>query len=557
MTEDGRSGGRAARVAGGIFLSRVAGFLRDRAMAHYFGIGPHADVFRTALRGPNLLQNLLGEGSISAAFIPIYARLLGEGRERDAGRFAGAIFAILLAVAAALSLLGIALARPITALLAPGFLGDAARVAAGEMTLDRFALSVTAVRIIFPMTGILVLSAWALGVLNSHRRFFLPYFAPVLWNGAIIAALWYAGGRLAGGAPGAPLDRLVIAACYGALAGGLLQFLVQLPLVVRVLRGFRLFPRGPVEGVRGALRAFGPVVAGRGVYQLSAYIDLLLASLLAGGAIAALGWAQTLYILPVSLFGLSIAAAELPEMSRRTGAEAGPEVAARVLRSLRQMAFLTAPTCVGYLCFGYLIVGAIYRTGRFSAADNWIVYLVLGGYSLGLLATTWSRLMQNAFYAHGDTRTPARIAAGRVAVSAAAAVPLMLWLDRFPLAAFVAAPASGWAAGDAPTPGLFLGAVGLALASAIGAWVELALLQSALRARFGEFRLPVAALLRMSGTALLAAGPAAVVWVLLPAMHVALTALLVVGLFAAAYLGLARGFGLSELEAWTGRLCRR
>lgn len=552
MTGVGRSGGRAARVAGGIFLSRIVGFLRDRAIAHYFGVGPHADVFRTALRGPNILQNLLGEGSISAAFIPIYARMIGEGRERDAGRFAGAIFAILLALAAALSLLGIAFARPIVALLAPGFLGDAARVVAGTMTVDRFPLAVSAVRIIFPMTGILVLSAWALGVLNSHRRFFLPYFAPVLWNGAIIAALWLTGEGLLGTGGGALRDRLLIAACYGALAGGLLQFLVQLPLVMRLLRGFRLFQRGPVEGVKDALKAFGPVVAGRGVYQLSAYIDLLLASLLASGAIAALGWAQTLYVLPVSLFGLSVAAAELPELSRRTAKEASGEVTDRVSRSLRQIAFLTVPTCVGYLGFGYLIVGALFRTGWFTVGDNWIVYLVLCGYSLGLLATTWSRLMQNAFYAQRDTKTPARIAVARVAVSAGAAVPLMLWLDRFAIDGFVAAAGSG----DLATT-IFLGAVGLSLASALGAWVELVLLQSRLRTHLESFRLPLGDLSKKTGTALLAAMPAAMVWCYLPAMHVALTAAIIVGLFAAVYLALARAFGLSELDAWIGRLRRR
>lgn len=554
MTGDGRGGGQAARVAGGIFLSRIAGFLRDRAIAHYFGIGPHADVFRTALRGPNILQNLLGEGSISASFIPIYSRMLGEGRERDAGRFAGAIFAILLAIAAALSLLGIVFARPIVAALAPGFLGDAALVAAGRMPVDRFALTVSAVRVIFPMTGILVLSAWALGVLNSHRRFFLPYFAPVLWNAAIIGALWFSAGTLLGSVDDAGRDRLLIAACYGALAGGLLQFVVQLPLVMRLLRGFRLFPKGPVEGVKDALRAFGPVVAGRGVYQLSAYLDLLLASLLASGAVGALGWAQTLYVLPVSLFGLSVAAAELPELSRRTAAEAAGDWIDRMSRSLRQIAFLTVPTCVGYLCFGYLIVGALYRTGRFTAGDNWIVYLVLCGYSLGVLATTWSRLMQNAFYARQDTKTPARIAVARVAVSAAAAVPLMLWLDRIAIGSVIPAAAPETFAAGSAMPALFLGAAGLSLASALGAWIELALLQSRLRAHLDGFRLPLGALLRMSGTALLAAVPAALLWRSLPAMHVVPTAALVVGLFAAAYLALARVFGLSELGAWTGRL---
>jgi putative peptidoglycan lipid II flippase len=171
---EGRRPPRAAsRVALGIGCSRALGFLREAVLAYFFGAGPHADVFRTALRGPNLLQNLLGEQTLSASFIPVYSRLLASGRPEVAGRFAGAIFGILLAVAAGVSLVGIWLAEPIVSLLAPGYLADAARVAAGELSIDRFPLAVRAVRIIFPMTGILVLSAWALGVLNSHRRFFI------------------------------------------------------------------------------------------------------------------------------------------------------------------------------------------------------------------------------------------------------------------------------------------------------------------------------------------------------------------------------------------------
>ena len=547
MSSNLRSGSNAIRVAGGIFLSRVAGFLRDRAIAHYFGIGPHADVFRSALRGPNILQNLLGEGTLSAAFIPIYSRMIEEGRERDAGRFAGAIFGLLLALAAGLSLLGILFATPIVAALTPGFLGDAAQVAAGEIAIDRFALAVTAVRIIFPMTGVLVLSAWALGVLNSHRRFFLPYFAPVLWNAAIIAAVILTAREMSGAGDGFQLDRLLFAACFGALAGGVLQFLVQLPLVASVMSGFRFSFSTRVDGVRNALRAFGPVVAGRGVVQLSAWVDLVLASLLATGAIAALGWAQTLYVLPVSLFGLSVAAAELPELSRRQEEAARAEFTGRLSSSLRQIAFLTVPTFTGYVLFGYLLVGALYRTGQFGIADNWLVYLVLCGYSAGLLATTWSRLLQNAYYALSDTKTPARIAVIRVLVSAATAVPLMLALDRFPVSAVAGETA-------AVRSGLFLGACGLAIASAIGAGIELLLLDNRLRARVESFSLPRAAAVRMLGVSILAALPAGLTWKLLPEMHVALTAAIVVGLYAVVYLATAWMFGLSEARTWLGRL---
>ncbi|MEZ5312975.1 MAG: lipid II flippase MurJ [Thermoanaerobaculia bacterium] len=314
-----RRGLGALAVASGILFSRVAGLVRTSVLASIFGVGAHADVWSAALRLPNLLQNLLGEQTLSAAFIPVYSRLLGAGRKEEAGRFAGAVFSLLAALAGGAALVGVLLARPIVALFAPGFLGDQERIAQGLATVDRYQLAVLAVRWIFPMSAILVLSAWALGVLNSHRRFFLSYVAPVVWNASIIAAVWWvAAGR--GAAPGGGEDRLLVAACAGALAGGLLQFLIQIPGVIRDLEGFRFGFRLGNPAVREAIAAFLPTVAGRGAVQFSSYIDQLLASWLVAGAIGALAYAQTLYLLPVSLFGLSLAAAAArPRPSARRG----------------------------------------------------------------------------------------------------------------------------------------------------------------------------------------------------------------------------------------------
>ncbi|HEY7214627.1 MAG TPA: murein biosynthesis integral membrane protein MurJ, partial [Thermoanaerobaculia bacterium] len=464
--------GGAAKVFAGILLSRLMGFVREGTFARYFGVGPHQDALTAVMRVPNVLQNLLGEGVLSASFIPIYSSLLEEGREEEAGRFAGAIFGLMLAAAAGFALLGILLAEPIVMLLAWGYRGDAAKVAAGTLSVDRFALTVTGVRILFPMAGFLALSVWALAVLNSHRRFFLPYVAPVLWNSAMIAALVFGARQLTAGAESAAAQiHLFYAACWGGFLGGLLQFLVQLPGVVRVLKGFHLSFSLRVPGVRQALAAWWPAVAGRGVVQLAGYIDLFLASYLAPGAPSADRFAQMFYLLPISLFGLSVAASELPEMSRLRGEGAAPALLARVRRALRYVAFLNVPTVIGYLAFGFLVVG-LYRRGRFDVAQNWLVYLVLCGYTTGILATTTSRLLQNTFYALGDTRSPARIAAIRVGTSALVAVPLMLFLDRYPLSTI---------AGPLPGRTLYLGSVGLALASGFGAWMELTQLRRALR----------------------------------------------------------------------------
>jgi putative peptidoglycan lipid II flippase len=549
--------GGAVAVAAGILASRVFGLVREGAIAHFFGVSAHADVWRAALRAPNVLQNLLGEGTLSAAFIPIYSRMIHQGRREEAGRFAGAVFGLLAATAGGLALLGVLFARPIVTVLALGFALDP------EGGVDRFELTVRAVRIIFPMTAVLVLSAWALGVLNSHRRFLLPYLAPVLWNAAIIAGLVWAG-RARGGMPAETLpldalDRILFAACWGALAGGILQLVVQLPLVLKLLRGFRPSLSTRAAGVREALGAFGPVVAGRGVVQIGGYLDYFLAGFLAPGAVAVLGYAQTLYLLPVSLFGLSVAAAELPEMSRlrrdgppgdEAAEEAARTLARRVRRSLRQAAFLNVPTFVGYLAFGFLLLGALFRRGRFDLPDNWLSYLVLCGYTLGLLASTSSRQLQNTFYALGDTRRPARVAMLRIAVSAALGAGLMLLLDRVPVTVVPALPAG---AGE----GLFLGAVGLALASGVGSWLELALLARALSGKLPEPVLPWREIGRMTALAAGAAVPAALLWGSLPALHVAVRAAIVVGVYALVYLGAARFAAREELELWTGRLRRR
>ncbi|MCL4837207.1 MAG: murein biosynthesis integral membrane protein MurJ [Thermoanaerobaculia bacterium] len=537
--------GGALAVAAGILSSRLAGFVRQRLLGHFLGIGPHADVVAFALRAPNFLQNLLGDQALSAAFIPVYARLVREGRREAAGRFAGAILGLLLALAGGIVLAGLLLARPFVALFSPGFLADGAAVAAGRLALDRGALAVEAVRWTFPRMALLLLSAWALAILNSHRRFFLPYFAPVAWNAAIVAgAAWgamAAGGPHPSGGAGA-LERIVIAVCAGALAGGALQFLVQLPAVVREVRGFRLSLGRGVPEVGGALRAFGPVLAGRGVVQLSSWLDLILASLLLPGALSALGPAQMLYLLPVSLFGVSAAAAALPEMAT-AGSGGGPDGPAPHLdRALAGVAFFALPATAVLLAFSPLVVGAFFRSGRFGEAETRQVAAILLVLAVGLPAATLSRSLQNAFYALRETRWPARVAVFRVVAGTAVAIPLMFWLDRFPV------PGAESAAHR-------LGAAGLAAGAALGAWVELAALSGRLRRALPGWTAPWGQLLRTGGLAALPVAPAWWLAGVLPAaLHVATRAVLVVGLYGALYLGLSAAAGTPAARAALRRM---
>ncbi len=534
-------------VAAGILGSRVFGYLRELALAHFFANSAFGDVFRAALRIPNVLQNLLGEGTLSASFIPIYSRLIEEDRRQEAGRFAGAIFGLLVATTALLVLLGVFFAEPLVALVAKGYLKDAAR---GD--IDRFAMSVRATRIVFPMTGFVVLAAWTLGILNSHRRFLLPYFAPAAWNTAIITALLLAARSTAGLAPLDQLERLLYAACWGALAGGLLQFLVQLPLALKLLGGLHPTLSLKVVGVTQALASFAPVVAGRGVVQLGIYVDLFLASSLAQGAVSALGTGQFLYILPISLFGMSVAAAELPELSRHHPDKVSEELRHRIETSLARVAFLVVPTVLGYLAFGWLIVFGLFRTGRFELDDTTLVYAVLAAYSFGLLPSTLSRLFQTSFYALRRTRVPALLAALRVLLAALIAWLLMGRFDQVTVPALFS---------TAPTPqsALRLGAVGLALGSAVGAWVEFACLKRAISTSISGLKVPWGRILRMVLLAALCVLPAAGVWRLGLTSHwpARLTALVVLASYAGLYLALAYRLEFPELQSWLGRLARR
>jgi putative peptidoglycan lipid II flippase len=528
-----QSGVASLLIAAGIFLSRIAGLVRERVIATCFGTGLHADVFSAGLRLPNAVQNLLGEGTLSASFIPVYSELLGQGRTREAGRVAGAMFALLLAVAGGIALLGVVLAPVLVAVFTPGFEGH------------RRELMIMVVRILFPMTGLLVLSAWALGILNSHRQFFVPYFAPVLWNAAIIAALLaFAGGDL---------DRLLAAAAWGALVGGALQFAFQLPWVLRLDREIRLNRGRGEPAFREAVRNAGPAILGRGVVQISAYADLLLASLLAIGAVSRLRYAQTLYVLPISLFAMSIAAAELPELARERGALADA-LRARLVAAARRVAFFIVPSLVAFVALGRPLVAGLYQSGQFRAADVDLVWLTLVGYSLGMMASTSTRLYQSAFYALRDTRTPARVAALRVLVAALAGAVLMLQFEPIELGRW-SLPGGIWS--TLRIEGLPLGPVGLALGAAIGAWLEWALLRRSLAGRIGPVGIGAATLARLFAAALCAAAVGHGIGLLsssLPRLPAA--ALLAAG-FGASYLALCHLLGVDEARRFAAALLRR
>ena len=511
-TESREGGGRAAaRVGAGIFISKVFGFIRERVFAHYFGSSGFADAWWAALRMPNVIRNLLGEGTLSASLIPVYAEFLEQGKEEEAARFAGASLGILMAVAGGLALVGIAIAPLLVALFFPGW--DA----------ETQELTVLLVRILFPMTGLFVISAWALGILNSHRKFFVSFVAPVFWNLAMITTM------IAGAVYFGLEDRsLVVALAWGALVGGGITLLVQVPFLWRHVRGMRVSLGRGVEGVGEAIRNFTPVVAARGVVNLSGWIDLILAGRLMPGAVAVMGYAQTFSNLPISLFGTGVAAAELPELSRMRTEDAR-RLAARVSESLERALYFLVPSAVAYLALGDVVVAALYQTGAFGEVQTLVTWAVLGAYSLGLPASASSRVLSSAFYALRDTRTPARIAYWRVAISVAIGVALMLPADRLGFST------------------LRLGAMGLAGGSAAGAWLEYVLLRRAMDRLIGPHSPRASVVIRIGLAAALGGLAGVAAQLLLPGAHPVVVAAETLVPFGVVYLVATASMGQAEV----------
>jgi putative peptidoglycan lipid II flippase len=514
--------GRSAWFVGtGIFLSRIAGLVRDRVFAHYFGNSAAADAFRAAFRIPNLLQNLFGEGVLSASFIPVYARLLALDDEVEAGRLAGAIVALLGVIVACLVLAGVLATPYLIDAIVPGFAGDKRH------------LTIQLVQILFPGAGLLVFSAWCLGILNSHGRFFMSYAAPVLWNLAMIATLIGFGSR-------ADQFSLAESLAWGSVVGSALQVGLQLPSVMRLTKSLRVSLHVGSPHVRTVIRNFGPACLGRGVVQISAYIDALLASFLPTGAIAALSYAQTLYLLPISLFGMSVSAAELPAMASARGDER--DIAAHLQQhldvGLRRVAFFIVPSAVAFLALGDVIAAAIYQSGRFTDDDVRYVWAILAGSAIGLLASALGRLYTSAYYALGDTRTPLYCALVRIALATglgyvcALHVPSALGIE------------TRW------------GVAGLTISASLASWVEFVLLRRTLNRHLGRTSLPLSRGATLGGAALVAAVTAWAMKMMLAPQHPLFAAVILIP-YGVMYWGITWVGGIPEAQALPGRLGRR
>ena len=466
---------RLARSAGLISVatmaSRLLGVARETVLAATFGASSQMDAFNVAFRVPNLLRDLFAEGAMTAAFVPTFTRALAQRGTEQAWRLGNLVINALLLVTGALVLAGIAFAGPITEALAPEFARIPGKL---ELTADL-------TRVMLPFLSLVAVAVAAMGMLNALHRFFIPSLSPAMFNIATIAcALWLA--------PLMPRvgQEPIMAIAIGTVLGGLGQIVLQWPLLRR--EGFRYQPivsfRDPE--LREVLKLMVPGAIGLGAVQINVLVNTYLASSQEPGAVSWLGYAFRLMYLPIGLFGVSIATASLPDISRHAVSSDFAAIRDAVSRGLRMILMLNLPATLGLIVLAEPIVSLLYERRRFGPSDTLATAAALMFYAPGLLGYSAVKIASPTFYSLRDSRTPVIVSVLSVAVN----LGLNLTFVR-----------TG------------LGYAGLALGTALAALFNAGMLLWLLRGRIGgldERRVATAALKIGAASLLMAAGARAV-----------------------------------------------
>ncbi len=434
---------RSAGVIGSATMtSRLLGLVRDQVMAFLFGAGDQMDAYNVAFRVPNLVRDLFAEGAMSAAFVPTFTRTLTAGDRNAAWRLGSLVVTVLVAATGAVALLGMLFAGPIVT----AFAGSYAEVP------GKLELTVQLTRVMFPFLMMVAVAAAFMGMLNALHRFFIPALSPAAFNvGSILCTL--------GLFPLMPTLGLpaIMAPAIGVLVGGIGQAAVQWPALHR--EGFRYRPIVDFSdpGLRQILVLMGPGVAGLAAVQINLLVTTFLAAREGTGAVTWLGFAFRTMYLPIGLFGVSIATAALPTLSRHAARDDKPEMRKTISHSFRQMLMLNVPATVGLVVLSEAIIGLIFEHGLFTSADTAATAAALACYAPGLIGYSAVKIAAPSFYARRDSRTPVLVSVLSVAVN----LVLSLTLVRV------------------------IGFKGLALSTALAALFNASLLVWILRARLG------------------------------------------------------------------------
>ncbi|MFC1644348.1 murein biosynthesis integral membrane protein MurJ, partial [Candidatus Omnitrophota bacterium] len=379
--------------------SRILGFLRDILFARFFGTGIFAQAFVVAFRLPNMLRDMVGEGATDAAIVPILTEYSHTRTRQEYWEVARIILNLMLTVLLALSVLGVIFAPVLVRVIAPGFLRSP----------EKFAMTVSLTRMVFPYILLLGIVAYSKGVLNSFHYFTTPAFAPVVLNVTMILALLVL-------CPVIGIKGLVV----GVIIGGILEVLLQIrPLRqkgFRFQKGFRLVH--PIAKRIGRLLL--PRALGTAVYQLSVLIDTVLASLawvVGAGGVAALYYSNRLVQLPLAIFGISLATAALPKMSKEVASNDMVKLKDTVSFSLKAVFTIMIPAAVGLMILAEPIVRILFQRGEFTAYSTAITMSALFFYSFGLFAYAGIKILVSTYYSMGDTRTPVKTASVSLVVN--------------------------------------------------------------------------------------------------------------------------------------------
>jgi putative peptidoglycan lipid II flippase len=401
---------KAAGVVGlATLLSRILGYVRDVVMASFFGAGLFSDAFIAAFRIPNLLRRLFGEGSLTVAFVPVFAECLSRDGRVEAEKLAGSALRLLALVLVAVSVLGLFLAPGIVHLMAYGFTDNP----------EQYALCVQLTRVMFPYIIFIGLVALCMGILNTLGHFAAPALSPTLLNvgmiGAVLVAAWMSPSK----------NIQVIGLAVGVLVGGVLQLGLQVPFLIKEGIHFWRSTQLWHPAIKKVLVLMGPAVFGAAVYQINSLVGTLMASLLPMGSVSYLYYADRLAQFPLGIFGIALATAVLPTLSRQAAAGQFDDLRATFAHAIKLIFFITLPCMAGLIVLREPIVALLFQRGHFDAATTQLTASALLYYSLGLWAFAAVRIVLNTFYALQDTRTPVRMAVISIVANVALGAVLM------------------------------------------------------------------------------------------------------------------------------------
>jgi putative peptidoglycan lipid II flippase len=380
----------ASLISALTIVSRTFGYIRDSRVAFLLGAGTAADAYTTAYRIPNLLRRLVGEGAVSAAFIPVFTRYIAEGKEEEGWDFANTMLTIITLFLMAVTIAGILLSPQIVRLFASGF----------GSTPGKLDLTATLNRIMFPYIFLISLSALSMGILNSFHRFAAPAFAPIVLNLTMIAFSFM------GGLFGDITRTLAV----GVVAGGVLQLAIQLPALLKTGWQIRLRMDFNHPGVQRVMKLIVPVIFGVGIVQINVLVDTQFASYLSEGSVTAIHIADRVMELVLGVYAVAISTVVLPLLSRQAALRQMQELKTTLNFATRLILFITIPATVGLILLRHEIIEVLFQHGEFNAASTALTAWPLPFFALGLSAFSMVKVIVPAFYALQDTRTPVKIA---------------------------------------------------------------------------------------------------------------------------------------------------